>query len=103
MRRRLDIAMSLIGNPPVIFPDEPTTGLDPQARIEVWQAVRELAHRGPWVQALVARVSGLTPPGAAAMVVLLGTGLALRCVAALWRRDVRRLIVIFMTIHVHEY
>jgi hypothetical protein len=36
MRRRLDIAMSLIGNPPVIFLDEPTTGLDPQARTEVW-------------------------------------------------------------------
>ena len=45
MRRRLDIAMSLIGNPPVIFLDEPTTGLDPQARIEVWQAVKELAAR----------------------------------------------------------
>jgi ABC-2 type transport system ATP-binding protein len=43
MRRRLDIAMSLIGNPQVIFLDEPTAGLDPQARIEVWQAVRELA------------------------------------------------------------
>ena len=37
MRRRLDIAMSLIGNPPVIFLDEPTTGLDPQSRLEVWQ------------------------------------------------------------------
>ena len=49
MRRRLDIAMSLIGNPPVIFLDEPTTGLDPQARIEVWQAVRELAHGGTTV------------------------------------------------------
>ncbi|MGW4959631.1 ABC transporter ATP-binding protein [Nonomuraea sp. NPDC004186] len=49
MRRRLDIAMSLIGNPPVIFLDEPTTGLDPQARIEVWQAVKELAHRGTTV------------------------------------------------------
>ena len=36
MRRRLDIAMSLIGNPPVIFLDEPTNGLDPQARFEVW-------------------------------------------------------------------
>src|ERR1700733_4640805 len=36
MRRRLDIAMSLIGNPPVIFLDEPTAGLDPQGRIEVW-------------------------------------------------------------------
>ncbi|MGW0594632.1 ABC transporter ATP-binding protein [Streptosporangium sp. NPDC002607] len=49
MRRRLDIAMSLIGNPPVIFLDEPTTGLDPQARIEVWQAVRELAEHGTTV------------------------------------------------------
>ena len=49
MRRRLDIAMSLIGNPPVIFLDEPTTGLDPEARIEVWQAVRELAHAGTTV------------------------------------------------------
>jgi ABC-2 type transport system ATP-binding protein len=46
MRRRLDIAMSLVGNPPVIFLDEPTAGLDPQARIEVWQAVKELAKRG---------------------------------------------------------
>ncbi|WP_182873261.1 ABC transporter ATP-binding protein [Microbispora sp. H10670] len=49
MRRRLDIAMSLIGNPPVIFLDEPTTGLDPQARIEVWQAVKELAAQGTTV------------------------------------------------------
>ena len=49
MRRRLDIAMSLIGNPPVIFLDEPTTGLDPQARIEVWQAVKELAQGGTTV------------------------------------------------------
>jgi len=49
MRRRLDIAMSLIGNPPVIFLDEPTAGLDPQARIEVWQAVRELAEGGTTV------------------------------------------------------
>ncbi len=49
MRRRLDIAMSLIGNPPVIFLDEPTSGLDPQARIEVWQAVRELAEQGTTV------------------------------------------------------
>jgi ABC-2 type transport system ATP-binding protein len=49
MRRRLDIAMSLIGNPPVIFLDEPTTGLDPQARIEVWQAVKELAEHGTTV------------------------------------------------------
>ena len=49
MRRRLDIAMSLIGNPPIIVLDEPTTGLDPQARIEVWEAVRELAAHGTTV------------------------------------------------------
>ena len=49
MRRRLDIAMSLIGNPQVIFLDEPTAGLDPQARIEVWQAVKELAAHGTTV------------------------------------------------------
>ena len=49
MRRRLDIAMSLIGNPQVIFLDEPTTGLDPQGRIEVWQAVKELAEHGTTV------------------------------------------------------
>lgn len=49
MRRRLDIAMSLIGNPQVIFLDEPTAGLDPQARIEVWRAVKELAGQGTTV------------------------------------------------------
>ena len=49
MRRRLDIAMSLIGNPPVIFLDEPTTGLDPAARIEVWDAVKELTRGGTTV------------------------------------------------------
>lgn len=49
MRRRLDIAMSLIGEPPVIFLDEPTTGLDPAARLEVWDAVRELARGGTTV------------------------------------------------------
>ena len=49
MRRRLDIAMSLIGNPPVIFLDEPTTGLDPQSRAEVWKSVKELAGRGTTV------------------------------------------------------
>ncbi|ACQ79294.1 ABC transporter related [Beutenbergia cavernae DSM 12333] len=49
MRRRLDIAMSLIGNPPIIFLDEPTTGLDPQARIDVWQTVKQLAHGGTTV------------------------------------------------------
>ena len=49
MRRRLDIAMSLIGNPPVIFLDEPTTGLDPQSRVEVWNSVRQLAGQGSTV------------------------------------------------------
>jgi ABC-2 type transport system ATP-binding protein len=49
MRRRLDIAMSLIGDPPVVFLDEPTTGLDPQARIDVWHAVKELARGGTTV------------------------------------------------------
>jgi len=49
MRRRLDIAMSLIGNPPVVFLDEPTAGLDPEGRVEVWQAVRELAGHGTTV------------------------------------------------------
>ncbi|BAB07698.1 ABC transporter ATP-binding protein [Halalkalibacterium halodurans] len=46
MKRRLDIAMSLIGKPAVIFLDEPTTGLDPEGRIEVWDAVKELAGGG---------------------------------------------------------
>jgi ABC-2 type transport system ATP-binding protein len=49
MRRRLDIAMSLIGDPPVIFLDEPTTGLDPQSRAEVWNSVRQLAGQGTTV------------------------------------------------------
>jgi ABC-2 type transport system ATP-binding protein len=46
MKRRLDIAMSLIGTPSVIFLDEPTTGLDPKARLEVWDTVKELASGG---------------------------------------------------------
>ncbi|WP_375424494.1 ABC transporter ATP-binding protein [uncultured Friedmanniella sp.] len=49
MRRRLDLAMSLLGDPPVVFLDEPSTGLDPEARLEVWQSVRDLAHRGTTV------------------------------------------------------
>jgi ABC-2 type transport system ATP-binding protein len=49
MRRRLDIAMSLIGDPPVLFLDEPTTGLDPQSRLEVWRTVRELTDGGTTV------------------------------------------------------
>ncbi|HWS36126.1 MAG TPA: ATP-binding cassette domain-containing protein [Actinoplanes sp.] len=49
MRRRLDIAMSLIGDPPVVFLDEPTTGLDPEGRREVWQVIRRLAEDGTTV------------------------------------------------------
>ena len=46
MRRRLDLAMSLVGTPSILFLDEPTTGLDPEARIEVWKVVKELADGG---------------------------------------------------------
>ena len=46
MVRRLDIAMSLVGTPAVIFLDEPTTGLDPEARLEVWRTVKKLADGG---------------------------------------------------------
>jgi ABC-2 type transport system ATP-binding protein len=46
MTRRLDLAMSLVGTPSVIFLDEPTTGLDPEARLEVWRTVKELAGGG---------------------------------------------------------
>jgi ABC-2 type transport system ATP-binding protein len=49
MRRRLDIAMSLIGSPSVIFLDEPTTGFDPEARNEMWRTIRELAKGGTTV------------------------------------------------------
>ena len=49
MRRRLDIAMSLISGPPVIFLDETTTGLDPEARLEVWRTIRDLARGGTTV------------------------------------------------------
>lgn len=49
MRRRLDIAMSLIGEPSVIFLDEPTTGLDPEARQEVWATIQDLARHGTTV------------------------------------------------------
>jgi ABC-2 type transport system ATP-binding protein len=46
MRRRLDLAMTLVGRPEVIFLDEPTTGLDPRSRRELWQIVRELVTDG---------------------------------------------------------
>ena len=46
MRRRLDLAMTLVGRPRVIFLDEPTTGLDPRSRLTMWEIVRELASAG---------------------------------------------------------
>ncbi|MGW8885556.1 ATP-binding cassette domain-containing protein [Streptomyces sp. NPDC055749] len=49
MRRRLDLAASLLTRPQVLFLDEPTTGLDPQSRNQIWAAVRELADRGTTV------------------------------------------------------
>jgi ABC-2 type transport system ATP-binding protein len=49
MKRRIDIAMSIVGNPKIIFLDEPTTGLDPEARIEVWKIVKELSAAGTTV------------------------------------------------------
>lgn len=46
MKRRLDLAMSLIANPPIIFLDEPTTGLDPRGRNDMWHSVNKLAASG---------------------------------------------------------
>ncbi len=46
MKRRIDIAMSLLGKPKIIFLDEPTTGLDPEGRIEVWNIIKELRDSG---------------------------------------------------------
>ncbi len=49
MRRRLDLAASLVGRPPVLFLDEPTTGLDPRARTELWELIRRLVSEGTTV------------------------------------------------------
>ncbi len=46
MKRRLDLAMSLVASPPILFLDEPTTGLDPRSRLTLWEMVKELAHDG---------------------------------------------------------
>ncbi|MGF0318136.1 ATP-binding cassette domain-containing protein [Nocardia fluminea] len=46
MRRRLDLAMSLMGEPRMVFLDEPTTGLDPRSRRDLWSAIRQLAAEG---------------------------------------------------------
>ncbi|MFT8883722.1 MAG: ATP-binding cassette domain-containing protein [Liquorilactobacillus hordei] len=49
MRRRLDLAVSLIGSPSILFLDEPTTGLDPRTRIQMWQAIQKLVANGSTV------------------------------------------------------
>jgi daunorubicin resistance ABC transporter ATP-binding subunit len=49
MRRRLDLAASLVGSPRIVFLDEPTTGLDPQSRLALWDVVRELVADGATV------------------------------------------------------
>lgn len=49
MRRRLDIAMSLVGGAPILFFDEPTTGLDPKGRADMWQTIRRLVEAGTTV------------------------------------------------------
>ena len=49
MRRRLDLAASLVGEPPLLYLDEPTTGLDPRARVELWELIRRLVAGGTTV------------------------------------------------------
>ena len=49
MRRRLDLAAALVGRPPILFLDEPTTGLDPQSRQGLWQVIEELVRQGTTV------------------------------------------------------
>ncbi len=46
MRRRLDLAAALVADPPVLFLDEPTTGLDPRSRTDMWEVIRDLVARG---------------------------------------------------------
>ena len=46
MRRRLDLAAALVAKPPVLFLDEPTTGLDPRSRLSLWEMIEELVVRG---------------------------------------------------------
>ena len=49
MRRRLDLAAALVASPPVLFLDEPTTGLDPQSRQDLWGVIEELVREGTTV------------------------------------------------------
>ena len=49
MRRRLDLAAALVARPPVLFLDEPTTGLDPRSRLELWETIEELVAEGTTV------------------------------------------------------
>jgi ABC-2 type transport system ATP-binding protein len=49
MRRRLDVAAALLHNPPVLFLDEPTTGLDPESRLGLWESIRGLVRSGTTV------------------------------------------------------
>ena len=44
MRRRLDLAATLVANPPILFLDEPTTGLDPRSRLGLWDVIRQQAR-----------------------------------------------------------
>jgi ABC-type uncharacterized transport system ATPase subunit len=74
MRRRLDLAAGLIGRPPVVLLDEPTTGLDPRSRQELWRIVDELHREGTTVL-LTTRVRVADPadaPDAAAVLADMG-------------------------------
>ena len=62
MRRRLDLAASLIAQPPLIFLDEPTTGLDPRTRAQMWDTIRELVATGSTV--LLGTPAVVSPEGA---------------------------------------
>ena len=63
MRRRLDLAVSLLAAPPILFLDEPTTGLDPHSRSGLWEVLRELVRRGHHAGADHAVPGGGRPPG----------------------------------------
>ena len=63
MRRRLDLAVSLVATPPVLFLDEPTTGLDPRSRVELWEVLRELVRDGTTLRADDAVPRGGRPAG----------------------------------------